>query len=87
MKEQGAQHNASVDRREFFKRIAVDSTLAAGFIAAGFALKSRGIPILEIHEKKGSSLDLSFDQGAVLFCGMMDIVRSIHNLVDDIVSC
>jgi uncharacterized protein (DUF362 family) len=39
--------SSELDRRIFLRRIAIDSSLAAGMIAAGFALKGEGLPLID----------------------------------------
>jgi uncharacterized protein (DUF362 family) len=42
---------APVNRRAFFRRIVLNTGLAAGALAAGFGFRSRGLPILDDGEK------------------------------------
>ncbi|MHC4942621.1 MAG: DUF362 domain-containing protein [Planctomycetota bacterium] len=42
------ENNPELDRRIFLRRVAIDSGLAAGMIAAGFALKGEGLPLTGI---------------------------------------
>ncbi|MFH2001502.1 MAG: DUF362 domain-containing protein [Planctomycetota bacterium] len=45
MNESKKRNPSSVDRREFCKRVAIDTALGAGALAAGFGFKSRGLPV------------------------------------------
>jgi uncharacterized protein (DUF362 family) len=47
MKKPGGTDSDSVDRREFLKRLTINSALAAGAVAAGYAFRSHGLGILD----------------------------------------
>ena len=44
-----SKDTADLDRRMFIKRVALDSTLAAGLVASGLALKGKGLPLEQIQ--------------------------------------
>lgn len=64
MSESEKNETNQIDRREFWKRVAVNTTLGTGALAAGFGLKSEGIPLnREEAEAPGEIQDKSVADG------------------------